>query len=93
MRDSHAKLIRAQIQTHPETLAIQTQLLERLATPHEADALRKLSEKDPQFPLFTGRTEHFLACITEFEMRKEQRNLQDAVAIQYAKMAMGETAR
>ena len=25
-------------------------------------------------------------------MRKEQRNLQDAVAIQYAKMAMGETA-
>ena len=26
-------------------------------------------------------------------MRKEQRNLQDAVAIQYAKMAMGETAR
>ena len=26
-------------------------------------------------------------------MRKEQRNLQDAVAIQYAKMAMRETAR
>ena len=26
-------------------------------------------------------------------MRKEQRNIQDAVAIQYAKMAMGETAR
>ena len=26
-------------------------------------------------------------------MRKEQRNLHDAVAIQYAKMAMGETAR
>ena len=26
-------------------------------------------------------------------MRKEQRNLQDAVAIQYAKMSIGETAR
>ena len=74
-------------------MAIQKQLLQRLATPHEADPLRKLREKDPQFPQFTGRTEHFLAWITERQMRKEQRNLQDAVAIQYAKMARGETAR
>ena len=40
-----------------------------------------------------GRTEHFLAWITECQMRKEQRNLQDAVDIQYAKMAMRETSR
>ena len=52
--------------------------------------LRKLREKYPQF---TGITEHFLDWITECQLRKEQRNLQDAVAIQYAKMAMGETAR
>ena len=76
------------------TLAIQTQLLDRLATPHEADhLLMEFMEKDPQFPQFTGRTEHFLAWITECPMYKEQRNLQDAVAIQYSTMAMVETAR
>ena len=93
MRDSQAELIRAQMQMHQESLAIQTQLLERLAKPNEADPLRKLMEKDTQFQHFTRITEHFLAWITEFQMRKEQRNLQDAVAIQYAKKAMGETDR
>ena len=50
-------------------------------------------EQDAQFLQFTIRTEHFLAWITKFQMRKEQRNLQDAVVIHYAKMAMGDTAR
>ena len=52
----------------------------------------RLMEEDPQFPQFTGRIEHVLAWITECQMRKEQRNLQDAVAIQYARMGTGETA-
>ena len=56
MRDSQAELIKAQMLMHQESLVIQTQLQERLATPHEADTLRKLREKDPQFPQFTGRT-------------------------------------
>ena len=40
-----------------------------------------------------GRKTRNSRRITERLMRKEQRDLQDAVAIQYAKMAMGETAR
>ena len=56
---------------HTESMAIQTQLLERLATPHKTHPLRKLMEKDPQFPQFTGRTAHFLAWINECQMRKE----------------------
>ena len=46
LRDSQAELIKAQMQMHQESLAIQTQLLDRLATQHEADPLRNLSEKD-----------------------------------------------
>ena len=53
MRYSQAELIKAQMQMHQEKLAIQTQLLERLATPHEADPLRTLREKGPQFAQFT----------------------------------------
>ena len=93
MRQAQSELVTAQLRMHTESMAIQTQLLERLATPQEPDPLRKFSEKDPQFQQFTGKAEQFLTWITEFQMRKEQRNLQDAVAIQYAKMAIDETAR
>ena len=89
MRYSQTELIRAQMQMHQYSLVIQTRLLDRLAVPNEADHLRKLSTRDPQFQQFTLRTEHFLAWITEYQMRKEQRDLQEAVTIQYAKMAMG----
>ena len=58
-----------------------------------ADPLRKLREKDPQFPAFSGKTEHFLAWILECQTRKEQRDLHDAMVIQYAIIAMGETFR
>ena len=74
---------------HNESMVIQTQLLERLATPHEAVTLRKLREKDPQVPKFTGMPEHFLAWTTECQVH----NFQDAVAIWYTKMAMCETSR
>ena len=40
---------------------------------------------DPQFQQFTGLMERTTECQTC--------NLQDDVAVQYAKMAMGETAR
>jgi hypothetical protein len=68
-------------------------MLEKLAPQSESDPLRKLREKDPQFPAFTGKSEHLLAWIVECQMRKEQRDLPDAVAIQYAKMALGESIR
>ena len=93
MRDSKAELIKAQMQMHQETLVIQTPLLGRLATPHAAEPSRKLREKDPQFPQSTEITGHFLAWMTECQMRKEERNLQEAYAIQYAKTAIIETAR
>ena len=38
-----------------------------------ADPLRKLREKDPQFPPFTGRTADFLRWVLECQTRKEQR--------------------
>ena len=71
MRQAQLELVTAQLRMHTESITIQTHLLERLATPHEADPLRKLREKDPLLPQFTGRTEHFLAWITGRQMRKE----------------------
>ena len=38
-----------------------------------ADPLRKLREKDPQFPPFTGRTADFLIWVLEFQTSTEQR--------------------
>ena len=71
MRQAQSELVTVQLRMHTESMAIQTQLLEMLATPHEAYHLRKLMEKDPQFPHFTERTEHFLAWITECQVRNE----------------------
>ena len=44
MRHAQSELVTAQLRMHTENMAIQTRLLERLATPHEADHLRKLME-------------------------------------------------
>ena len=44
MRQAQSELVTAQLRMHTENMAIQTRLLERLATPHEADHLRKLME-------------------------------------------------
>ena len=65
MRYGQAELITAQLQIHQKSIAIQTQVLESLATPHEADHLRKLMEKYPQFPQFTGRSENLLGTLPE----------------------------
>ena len=76
-----------------ESLRVQQTLLAQLASAADSDPLRKFCEKDPQFPAFTGRTDYFLPWLLECQTRKEQRNLPDAVAIQYAIMAMGNTLR
>ena len=71
-----------------ESLCVQQTLPAQLASAADSDPLRKLREKDPQFHAFTGRTDHFLSLLLECQTRKEQRNLPDGVAIQYAIMAM-----
>ena len=86
-------LIAAQGEFPKQHFEAQNALLEKLAPLSDADPLRKLREKDPQFPAFTGRSEHLLAWIVECQMRKEQRDLPDAVAIKYAQMALGESIR
>ena len=69
-----------------ESLRVQQTLLAQLDSAADSDPLRKLREKDPQFHAFTGRTDHFLFWLLECQTRKEQRDLPDAVAIQYAIM-------
>ena len=40
-------------------------------------AIRKLQEKDPEFPKYDGNPEHFLAWFVAVEERKELRQLSD----------------
>ena len=70
-----------------ESLCVQQTLPAQLASAADSDPIRKLREEDPQFPAFTGRTDHFLPWLLECQTRKEQRTHPDAVAIQYAIMA------
>ena len=70
-----------------ESLCVQQTLPAQLSSAADSDPLRKLREKDPQFPAFTGRRDHLLPWLLECQTRKEQRNLPDGVAIQYAIMA------
>ena len=93
MKEMQRDLIAAQGEFTKQDFEAQNALLEKLAPLSDADPLRKLSENYPQFPAFTGKSEHLLAWVVECQMRKEQRDLPDAVAIQYAKMALGESIR
>ena len=43
-----------------ESLRVQQSIIAQLARSADADPLRKLRGKDPQFHAFTGRTDHFL---------------------------------
>ena len=76
-----------------KSLRVQQSLIAQLDSSADADPLRKLREKDSQFPAFTGRTDHFLHWLLECQTSREHLNLPDAVAIQYAIMAMGDTLR
>ena len=50
---------RALIQQY-ERFRVQQSLIAEVASSADADSLRELRERDPQFPAFTGRTDHFL---------------------------------
>ena len=51
-------------------------------------AIRKLQEKDPEFPKYDGNPEHFLAWFVAVEERKELRQLSDKAAIIFATEAL-----
>ena len=75
------EMMQAQGEIAQKQIEAQSSILERITPQSESDSLRKLREKDPQFPAFTGKSEHLLAWIVECQTRKEQRDLPDAVAI------------
>ena len=56
-------------------------------------AVRKLQEKDPEFPKYDGNPEHFLAWFVAVEERKELRQLSDQAAIIFATEALEGHAR
>ena len=56
-------------------------------------AIRKLQEKDPEFPKCDGNPEHFLAWFVAVEERKELRQLSDQAAIIFATEALEWHAR
>ena len=56
-------------------------------------AVRKLQEKDPEFPKYDGNPEHFLACFVAVEEMKELRQLSDQAAIIFATEALEGHAR
>ena len=56
-------------------------------------ALRKLQEKDPEFPKYDGNPEHFLAWFAAVEERNELRQLSDQAAIIFATEALEGHAR
>ena len=74
-----------------ERLRVKQSLIAQLARSADADPSRKLREKGQQFQAFTWWTDHFLHRLLECQTRKRQRNLPDAVAIQFAIMGMGDT--
>ena len=51
-------------------------------------AVRKLQEKDPDFPKYDGNPEHFLAWFLAVDERKELRQLSDQAAIIFATEAL-----
>ena len=51
-------------------------------------AIRKLQEKDPEFPKYDGNPEHFLSWFVAVEERKELRQLSDQAAIIFATEAL-----
>ena len=51
-------------------------------------ALRKLQEKNPEFPKYYGNSEHVLPWFVAVEERKELRQLSDQAAIIFATEAL-----
>ena len=93
MAEMQERFLQSQAALQARELEAHTQLLHHLSLGNEGDPLRKLREKDPQFTAFSGKSEHFLAWVLEIQTRKTQRNLPDAVAVQYAIMEMEDLFR
>ena len=55
--------------------------------------LRKLQEKDPEFPRYYGNSGNFLLWLVTVEKLKNARKLSNQVAIVYATGAFGSHAR
>ena len=87
------RFLQSQAERHAIDLEASTQLLHKVSLGNDGDTLRKLREKDPQFHAFSWKSEYFLTWVLECQTRKTQRNLPDAVAVQYAIMAMGDSFR
>jgi hypothetical protein len=60
---------------------------------HIPAALRKLQERDPEFPPYDGNPESFLPWIVAVEEKKNNNKLPDQVAITFAINALGSHAR
>ena len=94
VREMQQEFIQSRAAMTQQSLAVQQQAIrQQEESLHVQQTIRKLHEKEPQFHAFTGLTDHFLPWLLECQTRKEQRNFPDAVAIQYAIMAMGDTIR
>ena len=88
-------------------IAMSDAVLERLSVPGAAaagvgasgsesavnSALRKLQEKDPEFPRHDWNTGNFLPWLVTVEELKNATKLPDQVAIVYATVALGSHAR
>ena len=65
MAEMQERFLQSQAERHASKLEAHTQLLRHLSLGNECDPLRKLREKDPQFPAFSGKSEHFLKNTAE----------------------------
>ena len=87
------RFLKSQAERHAIDLESHTQLLCQLSLGFEGDPHRKLREKDPEFPAFPEKSEHFMAWVLKCQTKKTQRNISDAVAVQYAIIAMSDSYR
>ena len=65
MAEMQERFLQSQATLHAREMESHTQLLHHLSLGNEGDPLRKLRENDPQFPAFSGKSEHFLAWVLE----------------------------
>ena len=85
---------RLAMMSNPEYVAPDRRGNPEVERPERMDpALRKLQEKDPEFPSYDGNPDNFLPWIVTIEEKKENRKLADIVAITFATGALGPHAR
>ena len=65
MAEMQERFMQSQAALHASEMESHTQLLHHLSLGNEDDPLRKFLENDPQFPAFSGKSEHLLAWVLE----------------------------